>query len=126
MHELSIALNILDIAAEESDQRGGATVHAIHLRIGPLSGIVKEALFSAFELAKDSWRFPQVRLVIEEVPILIDCPQCQGSRPAVSIQRMCCADCGTPASKIVSGQDMELFALEITDPPTNLPNEEPL
>ena len=54
MHELSIALSILDIVEEESARRGDAAVAAIHLRLGPLSGVVKEALLSAFELRERS------------------------------------------------------------------------
>ena len=50
MHELSIALSLLDQVAEEAERRGGVQVHAIHLRLGPLSGVVKEALLSAYEL----------------------------------------------------------------------------
>ena len=34
MHELSIALSILDIAAEEAERRGGVGVAAIHLKLG--------------------------------------------------------------------------------------------
>ena len=34
MHELSIALSLIDAAVEESERRGGLRVRAIHLRIG--------------------------------------------------------------------------------------------
>ena len=44
MHELSIAMSILDVAREESEQRGGVRVEVIHLKIGALSGVVKDAL----------------------------------------------------------------------------------
>ncbi len=35
MHELSIAMSILEIAGEEAERRGNAQVEAIHLKIGP-------------------------------------------------------------------------------------------
>ena len=50
MHELSIALALVEMAAEEAE-RHGARVVAVHLRLGPLSGVVKEALLSPM-----SWR----------------------------------------------------------------------
>ena len=53
MHELSIALGIVDIAEEESDRRGGVAVLSVHIKLGPLSGVVKEALTSAYELARE-------------------------------------------------------------------------
>ena len=38
MHELSIAMGIVDAAMEES-QRRGVQVSAVHLRLGALSGV---------------------------------------------------------------------------------------
>ena len=43
VHELSIALSILDVAEEEMERRGNVPVEAIYLKVGPLSGVVKEA-----------------------------------------------------------------------------------
>ena len=42
MHELSIALSLLDLVAEEAGRRG-VRVAAVHLRLGPLSGVVRDA-----------------------------------------------------------------------------------
>ena len=38
MHELSIALSILDIAAEESRRRENPQIAALHLKLGALAG----------------------------------------------------------------------------------------
>ena len=46
MHELSIAMGIVDLAQEEVDRRSGAKIKAVHLRLGLLSGVVKDALLS--------------------------------------------------------------------------------
>ena len=43
MHELSIAMSILDMAEEEAGRRS-AEEDAIHVKLGALSGIVKEAV----------------------------------------------------------------------------------
>jgi hydrogenase nickel incorporation protein HypA/HybF len=112
MHELSIALSILDAAAEEAERRG-ARVVGIHLRLGPLSGVVKEALLSAYDLAREGGALQDARLVIEEVPVLAHCPTCQATRAAVSMQEMRCATCGTPTPQVVSGRELEIVALEI-------------
>ncbi len=58
MHELSIALSILDIAEEEAGDRVGR-VAAVHLKLGPLSGVVKEALLSAYDLAREGTALAQ-------------------------------------------------------------------
>ncbi len=44
MHELSIALSMIEMATEESNKRGGAKVDVVHLKLGRLSGVVKDAL----------------------------------------------------------------------------------
>lgn len=113
MHELSIALSILDIAADEADRHGGALIEAIHVRVGPLAGVVKEALLSAFELAREGTPFAESRLVIEESPLVIFCTTCQSEQPAESVQAMRCALCHTPAAQLVSGQELIVTAMEI-------------
>jgi hydrogenase nickel incorporation protein HypA/HybF len=113
MHELSIALSLLDLAAEEAERRGETRVAAIHLRLGPLSGVVKEALLSAYQLAREGTDLEQAELVIEEVPLVGYCPACAGPRPLASPQMLCCQSCGTPSSEIVSGREMDLVALEV-------------
>lgn len=115
MHELSIALAILDVAEEEAERRGGVPVAAIHIRMGPLAGVVKEALLSAYELAVEQTAFEGSRLIIEEVPIVIYCSRCQAERRVHSVQWFCCADCDTPASEVVRGRELEVAALELAE-----------
>ena len=115
MHELSIAMSILDVAEEQLENRPEATVQAIYVRLGPLSGVVKESLQSAYELAREQTRFAQTRLVLEDCPIVVFCETCKAERPVHSWQRMCCAQCDTPASKVVRGRELELAALELTE-----------
>src|SRR5262249_7963347 len=62
MDELSIVLSILDVAEEETERRGGARVTAIHLKLGPLSGVVRKALQSAFALAREGSSLPTAKL----------------------------------------------------------------
>jgi hydrogenase nickel incorporation protein HypA/HybF len=113
MHELSIAIGILELTEEESEKRGGVHVDAIHVRLGPLSGVVKEALLSAWQLASEQTEFESSRLVIEDVPLAIFCSKCQAERPVRSIQEMCCVECGTPASEVVRGRELLVAALEL-------------
>ena len=36
MHELSIAMSIVDIAGEEAERRGHSCITAVHVKLGPL------------------------------------------------------------------------------------------
>lgn len=115
MHELSIALSILEVVQEEVDRRGGPRVEAIHLRMGLLAGVVKEALVSAYELACEKTPFERSRLMIEEVPVLVFCSKCQSERTVQSLQWLCCIECDAPATEILHGRELEVTALELSD-----------
>ena len=121
MHELSIAMNILETAAQEAQRRHAGRVVAIHVRLGPLSGVVSEALESAFDLARSASPFPDSSLQIEEVAVAAYCLACAAERPVVSPQEIRCAVCGTPTPQIVRGRELEITALEIADESANTP-----
>ncbi len=112
MHELSIALSIVDFAEEEVTRRT-ARIIAVHLKLGPLAGVVKEALLSAYDLAREGSMVSESRLFIEETAVIAYCPTCATERAVVSIQQMCCSGCGAPTPEIVSGRELEVTALEI-------------
>ncbi len=114
MHELSIALSLVDIACEEVSRLGGR-VCALHLRVGALSGVVPEALMSSFEMASAETPLEGSRLVIEEVPVVVFCPTCEAQRELSSVQAFSCAVCGTPTPQVERGRELELVALEIEE-----------
>lgn len=113
MHELSIALSIIEGAEEEVSRQGGGRVCSVHLRLGPLSGVVKEALLFSYELACEGTSLQGSSLVIEDVPLLIDCPKCRGARSPVSAQHLECGLCGTPSAGVLQGKELEVRALEL-------------
>ena len=111
MHELSIALGILDVAEEEAERHGGRVV-AIRLRLGPLAGVVKEALVSAYDLAREGTSLEQAELLIEEVPVIAYCPRCAVEH-TLSVRELRCPACGVPTPQVVRGRELEVIALEI-------------
>jgi hydrogenase nickel incorporation protein HypA/HybF len=113
MHELSIVLNIIDVATEAAERHDGASIKAIHLKLGALSGVVKEALLGAFELARCDSPVSAAELVIEEIPILIHCPHCQAPRAIVSNFEFTCVECGTASADVAQGRELVVTALEI-------------
>ena len=113
MHELSIALSIIEIATEEAETYGAAQVSAIHLRLGALSGVVKDALQFAYGLACQDTSLQGSRLVIEDVPTVVYCPSCRADRTLDSLQWFCCPVCEMPAAEVVHGKELEIVALEL-------------
>jgi hydrogenase nickel incorporation protein HypA/HybF len=114
MHELSIAMGIVDAAVEEA-QRRKVHVSAVHLRLGALSGVVKDALLFSYDVACQDTPVQGSRLIIEDVPVTVFCPRCSEQRTLQSIQSFMCPECGTPTMDIRRGKELEVFALEVEE-----------
>lgn len=114
MHELSIALSIVDIVADSVKANGGGKVDAVYLKLGALSGVVKDALLFSWQMASADTPAEGSRLLIEDVPIVAHCRHCQEDRILDSIIRMICPVCHAPTPIILKGRELEVTALEIT------------
>jgi hydrogenase nickel incorporation protein HypA/HybF len=114
MHELSIAMSIVDMAQEEAERRD-VMIDAVYLELGSLSGVVADALLFSYEMACSGTRLEGSRLVIKEVPIEVYCPACKTQRHLSSMQWFCCPECGTPTSEIIHGKELVITALEVRD-----------
>lgn len=116
MHELSIATNLVEVASEAAAKAGAERVSAVYLRLGTLSGVVRDALEFAFEVATDSTMLEGADLDIEEVPVVVFCPQCRAEKSLPErhpMFRAACPDCSTPTPEIRQGRELEIKALEV-------------
>jgi len=115
MHELSIAAALVDLACEASAELGASRVEVLHVRVGPLAGVVESALTFSFELAAAGTPAEGARLRFEYAPLTAFCPSCNTEKLIASVQHLQCPACGAPTPDVRSGRDLELTALEIPD-----------
>jgi len=114
MHELSIAMSIVEMAQEEAERRS-VRIDAVHLDLGPLSGVVADALLFSYEIACSGTPLEGSRLAIREVPIEVYCPACKAQKILTSMQWFRCPECGAPTSEVIHGKELLITALEIQD-----------
>lgn len=114
MHELSIAQSIVEGATEEAAGHPGR-VAAVRLRLGKLSGVVKEALLFSYDLVCDGTPLEGSRLDIEEIAATIFCDPCGREQTLDSIQHFVCPVCLTPARDVIRGRELLIVGLEIED-----------
>ena len=114
MHELSIAMSIVETAQEEAERRG-VQVTAVHLRLGALSGVVKDALCFSYEMACQDTPLAGSHLIVEDLPVIVFCPLCKAKRTLSTVQCFECPECGTQTGDIVQGKELEVFALEVEE-----------
>ncbi len=115
MHELSIAMSLVDAACEEAERLGKVQVAALHLRLGALSGVVREALEFSFGLAALGTAIEGARLEVQEVPVIVLCPTCRAERQLPSLQHFRCPVCASETPDVVHGRELELVGLELAE-----------
>lgn len=113
MHELSIAQSIIEGASEEAERHFGSRVAAVHLRLGRLSGVVKEALLFSYSLACEGTALEGSRLEIEEIEAAVLCKKCDMERTLESIQHFRCPVCLSPTPDVVRGRELLITGLEM-------------
>jgi len=107
-------MGVVEAALEES-QRRCVQVSAVHLRLGALSGVVKDALLFSYEVACQDTALQGTQLIVEDVPVIVFCGQCQQERELPSVQLFACPECGTPSMDVRRGRELEVFALEVQE-----------
>jgi hydrogenase nickel incorporation protein HypA/HybF len=115
VHELSIAMSLVEIAIEEQARLGAPRVLVVHVEVGALSGVVPDALAFAFEVATADTPVAGARLEIEPVAAAIRCDACGAERTLPSVQHLRCPVCDAPALHVTRGRELALTALEVDD-----------
>ncbi|MCX7701606.1 MAG: hydrogenase maturation nickel metallochaperone HypA [Gemmataceae bacterium] len=111
MHELSIAVSLIEAAVEAAANEAG-TVRTVHLRLGALSGVIAEALESAYQLARVGTPLERAELMIQPVPVVVRCRGCRTERELPMLDALWCPACGA-AEEVVQGRELEIAALEL-------------
>jgi hydrogenase nickel incorporation protein HypA/HybF len=103
----------LEIAFEHAAGRGARTVHRIGLRIGPLAGIVPEALEFAFDVLTRGTIAETAELVVEPVPIDYQCAACgrEFSAPEIVLD---CPKCQGILDRSRGGRELEVAYVEVS------------
>ncbi|MDQ0340950.1 hydrogenase nickel incorporation protein HypA/HybF [Caldalkalibacillus uzonensis] len=112
MHELSIAHSLVELAIEAAEKTGTKRVKTLYLKLGVLSGVVKEALEFSFDVVVQGTPLEGARLVIEDIPVKVFCPDCKQAHILPEPFPMRCPVCKRRTGQVLEGREMELYALE--------------
>jgi hydrogenase nickel incorporation protein HypA/HybF len=113
VHEITVALSLLDGVQATALEQGIERVSAVNVRVGALSGVVRDALLFSWDVATAETVAAGSELRIEEVPLVVFCEHCEGERTPLPGYGLVCPECGTPSPRIVSGREMQLVSMEV-------------
>ena len=115
MHEMGIAMQIVDIAtaslpADNTEVR----VKKVNLKIGRLAAVIPASLRFCFEVITKETPFSDAQLNITEVPVVVRCRTCD-AQWQVDGPDFTCETCPKGSVDIVSGREIEIISLEVAD-----------
>jgi hydrogenase nickel incorporation protein HypA/HybF len=113
VHELSVALNLLEGVQESALRDGIERILAVHVRVGALSGIAPDALRFSWELATAGTVAADSALRIEDVPLVVYCERCAAERAPRPSSGLTCPSCGSACPTILRGRELQLVAMEV-------------
>jgi len=76
MHELSLAMNMIDVASNHAREEDASRINQIDVEIGTLSGILIESLQFCFDVASQGSMTEGARLNIISIPGMAECKTC--------------------------------------------------
>lgn|SRR5580704_10854211 len=115
MHEITVALSVLEGVQATALEQGIERVNVVHVRVGALSGIVRDALLFSWDVATAETVAEGSELRIEEIPLVVFCEYCEVERAPKPGSGLVCPDCGMSCPRIVSGREMQLVSMEVPE-----------
>jgi len=114
MHEMSMAMSIVELVSEKARQAGAEKVTAIELEVGRLSGVMPEALSFCFAAAARGTPAEEARLDISEPAGEGRCRDC-GLVFAVNALPGQCPECLGYAVGVAGGRELRVIAFSVED-----------
>ena len=111
MHELGLTDALLRMVRDVAKKEELTHVESITLEIGELSGVVPHYMTDCWEAVTDGTEYQGTRLIIETVPGIASCMDCD-EEFRIDLNSMRCPFCGSHSITPVSGRDMTVREIE--------------
>ena len=111
MHELSIAQSIVEIVGDVVGEKPDS-VEKVFVEVGTLVAVVPDSLEFCYEAITSGTPLEKSKLVIREIPIRVQCSDCQHSSEVDSFVFRCPA-CDSRSLKMLSGNEFSVTEIEV-------------
>ena len=115
MHEMGIAMQIVDIAVSAlPDGLPDGCVEKVHLKIGKLAAVIPSSLRFCYGLIAKDTPLQGSSLDIEEIPVTLRCRTCS-AQWRVNGPDFTCKTCNAAAVDIISGRELDIVSIEVAE-----------
>lgn len=108
MHEMSIAVSLLEGVLDVARKAGAFRVERVELEVGALQMVMREALATAWEAVREGTAAERAALTILEVPAVAKCRLCSRKFEPDVTYSFVCPICHQADVKIVGGNEIVL------------------
>lgn len=111
MHELAITERILNICLDEAKKQKLSKITAIHLQLGPFSGIVPDCIQMYLDLLAENTVVQGAVVKATVLPLKVRCRDC-GRTAEITRQQIACPHCKSLRLQMLSGNEFTIEHLE--------------
>jgi hydrogenase nickel incorporation protein HypA/HybF len=112
MHELSIAMALVEQVEQVAREQKAVTVPRITVTVGQLSGVDPDALRGAFSLAAEDTAAAGAELVVDIVEARVRCRVC-GRCSTPTAPFLHCVDCRSTEVEVEAGRELLIKSIEV-------------
>lgn len=112
MHELSIAMSIVEICTEEARKAEATKVTRVELEVGSLSGIEVEALEFSWDVAVQNSLVEGSKLTIQKTQAIARCNECKKEFEVDNFYSIC-PFCENFGYDILKGKELQVKAITV-------------
>jgi hydrogenase nickel incorporation protein HypA/HybF len=121
MHEMGIALQIIDIVKSSIPaDLTGVPVERVNLKVGKFSAVIPENLRFCFQVATQDTLLSGAQLHIEEIPVTARCKECE-NRWEIQGPTFSCPTCSSGFIEILTGRELDIESIELADDSASQP-----
>ncbi len=114
MHEMSIAMSIVDIACKEAQKDGATSISIIELDVGKLAGIMVDSLKFCYDSVCKGTLAENSQLLINEIPGKGFCKKCSTEFEIDNFMALC-PQCESYEVEIKQGRELKLKAVTVNE-----------
>ncbi|MBP3870957.1 MAG: hydrogenase maturation nickel metallochaperone HypA [Faecalicoccus sp.] len=112
MHELGIALHVMDTVEELAKENELEHVYSVTLEIGEVSGVIFDYLADVWDWAANKRElFQGSKLLCETIPAITYCRNCHKTYETVTYGRTC-PYCQSPETELAQGDELNIKEIE--------------
>lgn len=113
MHELGVVFHIADSVEKIAVENEAEHIRKVVLEIGEVSTVIPEYLADVWKWnCKRNEMLTDCKLVIERIPAVTFCQDCEKNYPTVEFGKIC-PNCGSENTYLITGNEVNIKEIEV-------------